>query len=226
MFNNRNRFQQHSQQKSLLNNNSTSKFFNNIGSKKHKLYKKANNNLRSCKQDNSSCKTKKTNYKVEISKKALYRLSSTYKKKLISMLTTTFGFTKSNFKKTEIEEIAKYLDILNKVYNDYVCESGISMTKLLNNKTRRNNRYARNNRYGSKTIDMYQYLINKMNEQLPDSTIIITSFVNNIKSSNKNTTNPKPNVITNVETEKIMNDSKLISIFKKVLENLPDCKAS
>ena len=211
-------FQQ--QQKSLLNNISTSKFFNNIGSKKHKLYKKANNNLRSCKQDNSSCKTKKTNYKVEISKKALYRLSSTYKKKLISMLTTTFGFTKSNFKKTEIEEIAKYLDILNKVYNDYVCESGISMTKLLNNKTRRHNRYD------SKIIDMYQYLIDKMNEQLPDSTIIITSFVNNIKSSNKNTTNPKPNVITNVETEKIMNDSKLISIFKKVLENLPDCKAS
>lgn len=224
MFNNRNQFQQ--QQKSLLNNASTSKIFNNIGSKKYKLYKKANNNLRSCKQDNSTCKTKKTNYKVEISKKALYRLSSTYKKKLISMLTTTFGFTKSKFKKTEIVEIAKYLDILNKVYNDYVCESGISMYKLLNNKTRRNNMYARNNRYGSKTIDMYQYLISKMKEQLPDSTIIITSFVNNIKSSNKNTTNSKPNVITNVETENIMNNSKLISIFKKVLENLPDCKAS
>lgn len=224
MFNNRNRFQQ--QQKSLLNNISTSKIFNNIGSKKYKLYKKANNNLRSCKQDNSKCKTKKTNYKVEISKKALYRLSSTYKKKLIIMLTTTFGFTKSKFKKTEIEEIAKYLDILNKVYNDYVCESGISMYKLLNNKTRRNNMYARNNRYGSKTIDMYQYLISKMKEQLPDSTIIITSFVNNIKNSNKKTTNSKPNFITNVETENIMNNSKLISIFKKVLENLPDCKAS
>jgi hypothetical protein len=221
-------FQQ--QQKSLLNNNSTSKFFNNIGSKKHKLYKKANNNLRSCKQDNSTCKTKKQSYKVEISKKALYRLSSTYKKKLISMLTTTFGFTKSNFKKTEIEEIAKYLDILNKVYNDYVCESGITMNTV--SKNGRNNRYFRNSsnfRFtsrNSKTIDMYQYLINKMNEQLPDSTIIITSFINNIKTSNKNTTNPKPNVITNVESEKIMNDSKLISIFKKVLENLPDCKAS
>ena len=224
MFNNRNQFQQ--QQKSLLNNTLTSKIFNNIGSKKYKLYKKANNNLRSCKQDNSTCKTKKTNYKVEISKKALYRLSSTYKKKLIIMLKTTFGFTKSKFKKTEIEEIAKYLDILNKVYNDYVCESGISMYKLLNNKTRRNNMYARNSRYGSKTIDMYQYLISKMKEQLPDSTIIITSFVNNIKYSNKNTTNSKPNVITNVETENIMNNSKLISIFKKVLENLPDCKAS
>jgi len=224
MFNNRNQFQQ--QQKSLLNNISTSKIFNNIGSKKYKLYKKANNNLRSCKQDNSTCKTKKTNYKVEISKKALYRLSSTYKKKLISMLTTTFGFTKSKFKKTEIEEIAKYLDILNKVYNDYVCESGISMYKLLNNKTRRTTRNGRYNRNGSKTIDMYQYLISKMKEQLPDSTIIITSFVNNIKYSNKNTTNSKPNVITNVETENIMNNSKLISIFKKVLENLPDCKAS
>ena len=41
MFNNRNRFQQ---QKSLLNNASTSKIFNNIGSKKYKLYKKANTN--------------------------------------------------------------------------------------------------------------------------------------------------------------------------------------
>lgn len=222
MFNNQNLFQQ----QSFLNNASTSKIFNNIGSKKYKLYKKANTNLRSCKQDNSTCKTKKTNYKVEISKKALYRLSSTYKKKLIIMLTTTFGFTKSKFKKTEIEEIAKYLDILNKVYNDYVCESGISMYKLLNNKTRRTTRNGRYNRNGSKTIDMYQYLISKMKEQLPDSTIIITSFVNNIKYSNKNTTNSKPNVITNVETENIMNNSKLISIFKKVLENLPDCKAS
>ena len=41
--------------------------------------------------------------KKDKAREALYRLSSTYKKKIISMLTTTFGFIRSDFKKKKLK---------------------------------------------------------------------------------------------------------------------------
>ena len=94
-------------QKSILNNNKSSVFFTNINSKKFEYYRKAKINSNTCKT-NPKCKGSKSNTLKNTTKKgkareALYRLSSTYKKKIISMLITTFGFIRSDFKKKEIE---------------------------------------------------------------------------------------------------------------------------
>jgi hypothetical protein len=210
-----------SYQTSILNNNKTSQYFTNINSKKHERYMQAKKNSNTCKS-NPKCKgssnnTKKNTNKKVKSKEALYRLSSTYKPKIISMLTNTFGFIRSDIKKKEIEDIAKYLNILNKVFNDYMCESGITMKNKKSN-----------------TIDIYDYLKEQMTMLDEKRETRIKDFIDNIKNSSKTTpqisrfsthTNTKINSKSNSVLEFNMNnDSALIKLFKSVLEKLPDCR--
>ena len=208
-------------QTSILNNNKTSQYFTNINSKKYQYYKKAKNNLNTCRL-NPKCKgssnnTKKNTNKKEKNREALYRLSSTYKPKIISMLTSTLGFIRTDIKKKEIEDIGKYLNILNKVFNDYMCESGITMKNKKSN-----------------NIDIYDYLKEQMTILDKKRETIIDTFINNIKNSSKTTSqisrystnnNTKTNSKSNSVFEFNMNhDSTLIKYFKTVLEKLPDCK--
>ena len=204
-------------QKSLLNNNKSSVYFTNINSKKFEYYRKAKINSNTCKT-NPKCKGSKSNTtKKDKAREALYRLSSTYKKKIISMLTTTFGFIRSDFKKKEIEYISKYLNVLNKVYDDYMCESGI--TKSYN-------------------TDIYNYFKAEMIKLDVKRTTQIGTFIDNIKKSNPenfqtsrysftsyNNTKSKTNSNSNTIIEYNMNnDTTLTKYFKIVLEKLPDCR--
>ena len=233
MFNNRNRFQQQSSQppftlKLLNNNKNSSRYFHNIN--ENSVYKKYINtkaNSNKCSRNNKCKKNtnkydKKTKLTKTKAKIGLQTLSYGYKKKLISILTNMFGIIKSTITKKEIVDIANYLDILNKVYNEPMCESGITMTATT--ESRNYNSYSFRSR-NSKSIDIYQYLINQMITNLPNlAPEKISLFINNIKNSNKLTTNSKGK--TDLAYEDIMNNNQLKKVFKSVLETLLYCKTS
>ena len=215
----------------LLNNNrNTSGYFSGIKENSVlKKYKNAKANSNKC-SSNNSCKKKTSKYenKNKLTKSkakiGLQTLTYGYKKKIKNTLTNMFGLLKGTIKKKEIEDIAKSLDILNKAYNDPICESGMSMTtESRNNNVYRFGRFSTQNSY--KSIDIYQYLIKQMTDKLPNiAPEKISLFINNIKNSNKLTTNSKSK--TDLAYEDIMNNNNLKSVFKSVLETLPVCKTS
>jgi hypothetical protein len=212
----------------LLNNKSgsTSKYFNNINEKSvyaKYINTKANSNKcyrnNKCKAQTSKHENKNKLTKTK-AKLGLQTLSYGYKKKLKSILTNMFGLIKSTITKKEIVDIANYLDILNKVYNEPMCESGMTMTS-----ESRNNSYSRFSTRNSKSIDIYQYLSKQMIDKLPNmAPEKISLFINNIKNSNKTSTNSKSK--TDLAYEDIMNNNNLKSVFKSVLETLLVCKTS
>ena len=211
----------------LLNNNrNSSRYFNNINQKSvYKKYTNTKANSNKCSRNNS-CKKQTSKYenKNKLTKSkakiGLQTLSYGYKKKITNILTNMIGLIKGTITKKEIVDIANSLDILNKVYNEAMCESGMSMTT-----NSRNNSFSR---YSSRnTIDIYQYLIKQMKDKVPKiATEKISLFINNIKHSNKTSTNTKSK--TNSDYEDIMNNNNdnLKSVFKSVLESIPVCKTS
>ena len=205
-----------SYQRTILNNSKTEQYFTNINSKKYKYYKDAKTKLNSCPSLNTKCKTQKTSNKTQITKAALYRLSSTYKKKIISMLTTTFGFTRSDIKRKEIQDIAKYLDIIEQVYKDPICNYDTSINK------------------NKPITNIYDFLKEQMTNLDKTGIEQIKVFIDNIKNSFKSNRqnlrilsniNNKTKTNSNKIVEHNMNyDTNLIKLFKKVVETLPDCK--
>jgi hypothetical protein len=214
----------------LLNyNKNSSRYFNNINEKSvYKKYINTKANSNKCSRNNKCKKqTSKHENKNKLTKSkakiGLQTLSYGYKKKLKSILTNMIGLIKSTISKKEIVDIANYLDILNKVYNEPICESGMTMTAT---SEYRNNSYSRITSRNSKSIDIYQYLIKQMIDKLANlAPEKISLFINNIKNSNKTTTNSKAK--TDLAYEDIMNNNNnLKSVFKSVLETLPVCKTS
>jgi hypothetical protein len=212
----------------LLNNNkNSSRYFNNINEKSvYKKYINTKANSNKCTKNNK-CKKNTTKHenKNKLTKTkakiGLQTLSYGYKKKIKSILTNMFGLIKGHITKKEIVDIANYLVILNKVYNDPMCESGITMTGSSESINNSSFRFISRN---SRSIDIYQYLIKQMIEKLPNiAPEKISLFINNIKNSNKSSTNSKAK--TDLAYEDIMNNNNnLKSIFKLVLETLPVCK--
>ena len=211
----------------LLNNNrNTSRYFNNINEKSvYKKYTNTKANSNKCSRNNSCRKQTSTfNNKNKLTKTkakiGLQTLSYGYKKKIISILKNMIGLIKSKITKKEIVEIANSLDILNTVYNEHICESGMSMS--LNTK---NNSFSRHS--SRNTIDIYQYLTKQMKDKIPTiATEKLSLFINNIKNSNKTTTNTKSKTDSDYEDIMNNNNNNLKSVFKSVLETLPDCKTS
>jgi len=227
----------------LLNNNkNTSRYFNNINEQSvYKKYLNTKANSNKCSRNNK-CKKKTSKYeeKTKLTKTkakiGLQTLTYGYKKKIKNILTNMIGLIKSTITKKEIVEIADSLDILNKVYNEPICESGITMSA-----ESKNNSYYRSLSRNSKSIDIYLYLIKQMKDKTTTIPVnIIKSFIENIKYSNKqkNTNlreisrfntkvNTKTNTQTNSDYEYNMNyNNNLKSLLKSVLETLPDCKTS
>ena len=201
------------------------KYFNNINEKSvFKKYINTKANTNKCARNNKCKKqTSKYNNKVKSKKSraklGLQTLSYGYKKKLINSLSNMIGFIRGNIKKAEIAVIATSLDVLNKVYNDAICESGITMSS-----ESRNSSFGRNSSYGRNSIDIYQYIIKQMKEKLPNIALEkINLFINNIKNSNKSTSNTKSKPDTDYE-DIMNNNDNLKKIFKQVLETLPECK--
>ena len=225
----------------LLNNKNSSRYFNNIN--EYSVYKKYLNtkaNSNKCSRNNK-CKKKTSKYenKTKLTKTkakiGLQTLSYGYKKKIKNMLTNMIGLIKSTITKKEIVEIADSLDILNKVYNEPICESGITMSSET-----KNNSYFRSASRNSKAIDIYSYLIKQMKDKTTTIPInMIQTFIENIKYSNKSNTNlreisrfntranKKTNTKTDSDYEYNMNyNNNLKSLLKSVLETLPVCKTS
>ena len=215
----------------LLNNNrNSSRYFNNINQKSvYKKYINTKANSNQCSRNNS-CKKQTSKYenKNKLTKSkakiGLQTLSYGYKKKVTNILTNMFGLMKGTITKKEIVEIANSLDILNKVYNETMCESGMSMTT-----NSKNNSFSRHSTRNA--IDIYQYLIKQMKDKLPKvATEKISLFINNIKHSNKTSTSTSTNLKSKTDSdyEDIMNNNNnnLKSVFKSVLESLPVCKTS
>ena len=211
----------------LLNNRNTPRYFNNINEKSvYTKYINTKANSNKCSRNNT-CKKKTSKFenKNKLTKTkakiGLQTLSYGYKKKIKSMLTNMIGLIKGTITKTEIVAIANSLDILNKVYNDSMCESGISMTT-----ESKNNSYSRLYSKNPNTIDIYAYLMKQMKDKIPNvAAEKISLFINNIKNSNKNTTNSKSKPDSDYE-DIMNNNNNLKSVFKSVLETLPECKTS
>ena len=203
----------------LLNkqNGSTSRYFNNIKeSNVYKKYQSTKTNKNSCGR-NDKCRknTTKYNNKKKLTntkaKVALNTLTYKYKKKIIDKLTTMLGFIKSSTKQ-DIVDISNYLDILDKVYNDPLCNSGISISTMPINSGYRNSY--------SKKIDIYQYLIEQMKIQLPKLALPkIQLFINNIKDS-------KLSKLQDLDYEDIMNNTTFKKILILILQKMLDCKNS
>jgi hypothetical protein len=205
----------------LLNNRNTSRYFNNINEKSvYKKYTNTKSNSNKCtKNSNCTNKNKLTKSKAKL---GLQTLSYGYRKKIKNSLTNMIGLIKGTITKKEIVEIANALDILNKVYNDSMCESGITMDTESKNNTYSRSR-LNNRKY--KSIDIYSYLIKQMKDKLPTiPTETLSLFINNIKNSNKTSTNSKSK--TDSDYEYLMNNNNFKSVFKSVLEKIPVCKTS
>lgn len=120
--------------------------FNNI--KRSKLFLKYENYQKN--------QNKTYNKKQKKTKKVLKTLSKHYKKKIINMTNTNMiGFNKS-INKNNINTLAKYLKILNTIYNR--CENK----------------------------NIYDYLITEISKIVKNSDEIIKLFINNIRYNFKN----------------------------------------
>ena len=151
---------------------------NNNKNKTHKKYLYASNNLSKCTKcsTNANLKNKKESAKTTAYKTLLTKKSIKYKDKIIQILTPGWFSSTKKLSIQEIEQIAKYLNILNTIYNDYTV---------------------------SNRKDIYNYIIEELKKKPSLDKDLIVPFINKIKYKDDPTPNLNTDLYNKIKSELI-----------------------
>jgi len=149
---------------------------NSNKNKTHKNYVNASNNLSKCTKcsTNANLKNKKESAKTTAYKTLLTKKSIRYRDKIIQILTPGWFSSAKKLSIQEIEKIAKYLNILNTIYNDYAV---------------------------SNRKDIYNYIITELTKKTSLDKDFILPFINKIRYKDDPNPNLNTDAFNKIKSE-------------------------